>query len=525
MGGANWLAPLAGHRLVRRAADAVSLRIAHNRVTTLDRMDAGQVQHETLLRFVRHAQSTRFGRDHDFSHITSVQDFQARVPVRDYEYFWTTYWKDAYPNFADVTWPGFVPYYALSSGTTSGTTKYIPVTREMLASNKKAAFTTIAFHRHHRPADRLFTGKFFFLGGSTDLRSQPDGSLAGDLSGIAARELPGALQAYTFPSLELSLLADWEQKVQQFAEQGLRESITALSGIPSWMLILFDRLKSLTGKDRIADIWPDLRLIIHGGTKFDPYRELFKREVGSDRVSFCEVYPCSEGFVATEDPRHQLLRIVPDHDIFFEFVPVEDLGKSHPARHTLADVEVGVQYAIVVTSCAGLWAYLIGDTVCFERRDPPLIRFTGRTKFFLSAFGEHLIQEEVDGAVAHACQVCGVDSVDHHVGPVFPADPARPGHHLYLVEFRESPPSAMERFEVELDAELSRRNEDYAAHRVNDMSMLRPRVRAVKPGSFADWMKARGKFGGQNKVPRMDNTGEMTRSMEAWFSENGRFVK
>ena len=519
--GTEWLAPLAGHRLVRRAADAVSLRVAHNRVAALDRMDAGRVQHDTLLRLVRRAQSTRFGQDHDFARISSVEDFQARVPVREYEYFWTTYWKDAYPNLGGTTWPGFIPYYALSSGTTSGTTKYIPVSKEMLASNRKAAFTTVAFFRHAHPDAKLFTGKFFFLGGSTDLRPQADGSLAGDLSGIAAREIQGALRPYAFPPLDLGLLTDWEQKVQQFAERSRHEPITVLSGVPSWMLILFDRLKSLTGKNTIAEVWPDLRLIIHGGTKFDPYRELFRREVGSDHVRFCEVYPCSEGFVATEDPRHQLLRIIPDHDLFFEFIPVEDLGKSHPTRHTLANVEVGQQYAIVVTSCAGVWAYLIGDTVCFERREPPLIRFTGRTKFFLSAFGEHLIQEEVDGAVAHACKLCGVDSVDHHVGPVFPENPAKPGHHLYLIEFRDSLPADMAHFETELDAELSRRNEDYAAHRVNDMSMLRPRVLGVKAGGFSEWMKTRGKFGGQNKVPRMDNSGAMTQSMHSFFSEHG----
>lgn len=519
--GSDWLAPITGHRLVRRAVDAVSLRIAHDRVRKLDAMNAGQVQHDTLLRLVRRAKDTRFGKDHDFAHISSVQDFQARVPVRDYEYFWTTYWKDAYPALGGITWPGFVPYYALSSGTTSGTTKYIPITKEMLASNKKAAYTTIAFYRHANPDARIFNGKVFFLGGSTDLRQQTDGSFAGDLSGIAAREINGAMRPYAFPPLELSLLTDWEQKVQRFAEGSVQQPITALSGIPSWMLILFDRLKQMTGKSSIAEVWPDLRLIIHGGTKFDPYRELFRREVGSDRVAFCEVYPCSEGFVATEDPRHQLLRIVPDHDLFFEFVPVEELGNNRPTRHTLADVEVGVQYAIVVTSCAGVWAYLIGDTVCFERRDPPLIRFTGRTKFFLSAFGEHLIQEEVDGAVAHASRICGVDAVDHHVGPVFPDNPAKPGHHVYFIEFRGSPPADRTRFETELDADLSRRNEDYAAHRVNDMSMLCPRVRCVKPGGFAEWMKARGKFGGQNKVPRMDNSGTITGAMQTWFTEHG----
>lgn len=521
MFGTDFLAPIAASRLARRAADAISVRYAHNRTLSLDRMDAGKVQHDMLLRLVRKAQYTRFGRDHDFSRITSVADYQARVPIRDYEFFWNTYWKDSYPRLDNATWPGWVPYYALSSGTTSGTTKYIPVTREMMASNKKAAYTTIGLFRHSYPDSKLFNGKFFFLGGSTDLRKQDDGSLAGDLSGIAAKEILGMLRPYTFPPLELSLITDWEQKADRFARDSANEPITALSGVPSWMLILFDRLKKLTGKQTVAEIWPNLRMVIHGGTKFDPYRELFRKEIGSDAVKFCEVYPCSEGFIATEDPRYNLLRIVLDHDVFFEFVPVDELKRDHPTRHTLANVEIDTQYAVVLTSCSGVWAYLVGDTVSFVSRNPPLIRFTGRTKFFLSAFGEHLIQEEVDAAVAHASQKCGVDAIDHHVGPVFPEKPSEPGRHLYMIEFHGNSPADLDRFETELDAELVRLNEDYAAHRANDISMLRPQVRCVKRGGFAEWMKSRGKFGGQNKVPRMDNSGDMTRDMRTWFDSHG----
>jgi hypothetical protein len=315
-------------------------------------------------------------------------------------------------------------------------------------------------------------------------------------------------------------LTDWEQKVTRFAELAAREPITTVSGVPAWVLVLFDRLKRVTGKATIADVWPQLRLVIHGGTKFDPYRDLFRREIGSDKVGFCEVYPCSEGFIATEDPRHGLLRIVPDHNIFFEFVPVDQLGTEFPERHTLATVETGVQYAVVLTTCAGVWSYLVGDTVAFERRDPPLIRFTGRTKYFLSAFGEHLIQEEVEKAVAVAARAAGADVLDFHVGPEFPADPRTPGHHLYLVEFAGAVPE-LGRFAADLDAELNRLNEDYAAHRVGDLTMRLPRVAAVRRGGFDEWMKSRGKYGGQNKVPRMDNAGAMTSELRAWFDRGG----
>ncbi len=521
-----FLAPLAGSKLVRRAADAVLLRYAHHRTASLDRMDAAQVQHDTLLRLVRKARDTKFGRDHDFSRISSVADYQARVGIRDYEWFWNEYWKDAYPRLDGITWPGKIPYYALSSGTTSGATKYVPVSREMVASNKKAAFTTTALFRHAYPSAKLLNGKFFFLGGSTDLRKQADGSLAGDLSGIAGRELLDFLRPYTFPPSDAMLLSDWKEKVRRFAELSANQRITAISGIPAWMMVLFDRLKEVTGKSTIAEIWPDLRLVVHGGTSFGPFRELFQEAIGSDAVEYCEVYPCSEGFIATEDPRYKLLRLVPDHDVFFEFIPFREFGddgklhKDHPTRHTLATIEVGVQYAVAMTSCAGVWSYLVGDTVCFESKNPPLLRFTGRTKFFLSAFGEHLIAEEVSAAITRAAQICGANAPEHHVGPVFPADPKQPGHHLYLVEFVPKCPPDLDRFARELDAELSRLNEDYAAHRVGDLTMLMPRVRAVKPGGFARWMEQRGKLGGQNKVPTMDNTGTMTRDIAAWFEAN-----
>ena len=515
-----FLAPLAGRPWVRRAADAILLRYAHNRTVELDRMDAGKVQHDTLMKLIRKARNTRFGRDHDFARMSSVADYQARVPIREYEFFWETYWKDAYPRLDNITWPGKIPYYALSSGTTSGTTKYIPVSWEMVKSNKKTAFTTLALFRHSNPGAKLFTGKFFFLGGSTDMRRQDDGSLAGDLSGIASKELMEFLRAYTFPPAELALLTDWEEKLERFAALSAREPITAFSGVPSWMLRVFDRLKRVTGKKTIAEAWPDLRLVIHGGTKFEPFRDLFVKEIADDRVKFCEVYPCSEGFIATEDPRYGLLRVVPDHNVFFEFIPVEELGKERPTRHTLRDVEVGVQYAVVITSCAGVWSYLVGDTVAFESRNPPLIRFTGRTKYFLSAFGEHLISEETEKAVAQACRVCGVFQLDFHVGPRFPEDPRQPGHHVYLIEFADEVPDAA-KFAAEIDAELHRINEDYAAHRFGDLTMSSPVVRIAKRGGFDAWMKSRGKYGGQNKVPRMDNTGKMTLEMIAWFTANG----
>jgi hypothetical protein len=514
---------LAGRPLVRQLADVVMGRFARRRVAQLDRQPVGRVQRQTLLRLVRRARHTRFGKEHGFAHVRSVEDYQRQVPLRDYEAFWDGYWRAPFPFLQGATWPDHVPYLALSSGTTRGTTKYLPLSRQMLASNQKAALTTLALFLAAHPGTPLFTGRLFFLGGSTDLQDlgaplgRPGRVLGGDLSGITSLEASALLRPYSFPPVELALIKDWDQKMRVLAERGAQLPITMLSGIPAWLLVLFDRLRQVTGKGRIADVWPMLRLLIHGGIKFDPYRELFRQQVGSPDVHFVEVYPASEGFIATEDPRYRLLRLVPDHDLFFEFVPVDELGSARPVRHAAADVEVGVNYAVVLTTCAGLWGYVLGDTVVFERRDPPLLRFSGRTKYFLSAFGEHLISEEVERAVAAAATATGCAAVDFHVGPVFSANPGQPGRHRYLVEFAGAPPD-LARFAAELDAALCRVNEDYAAHRQGDLAMLAPEVVPVRKGGFAEWMRAQGKLGGQHKVPRMDNGGQVTAQMTRFFS-------
>jgi hypothetical protein len=515
---------LSGSRMVRRAADTLFTRYTCRRVRCIDGHKTGDVQSQSLLSLVRRAESTRFGRDHDFARIRSVADFQARVPLRDYDAFWKDYWQPAFPGLTDVTWPGTVPYLALSSGTTTGTTKYIPVSTEMLASNRRAALTSLSWFRAAFPGKRLFTGRMFFLGGSTDLRplpsrqpgSRPTTVLAGDLSGIAAREVPAVLRPYSYPPLDVALMRDWEEKLDRLCDQSRHLPITLVSGVPSWLLVLCERLLQLTGRDRLIDVWPTLQVIVHGGTSFEPYRSLFRRVVGSDSVEFLETYPASEGFIAAEDPRYRLLRLIPDHQIFFEFVPVEELDQPRPTRHTAAEVVPGVQYAVVLSTCGGLWSYVVGDTVCFERRDPPLLRFTGRTRYGLSAFGEHLISEEIERAVAQAAKATGTAVVDFHVGPVFPDTPGVPGRHRYLVEFAGEQPD-LAAFVRHLDDALGRLNEDYAAHRAGDLTMLAPEVWPVRRGGFADWMRSRDKLGGQHKLPRMDNTGSLTRELSSYF--------
>jgi hypothetical protein len=490
---------------------------ARLRCERLAQADPVRIQKQTLLQLVRKARQTRFGCDHAFGSIRSVADFQRAVPIRTYEALWDAYLRGAYPVFEDLTWPGRIPFLALTSGTTEGATKYIPVSAEMVSSNRRAAQTALAFYLCSRPESRLFHGKTFFLGGSTDLSSPAPGILEGDLSGIAAVELSPLLRPYTFPPLELALETDWDRKLARLAARSLVEPITLVSGVPGWLLLLFQRILELNRKHSLAEVWPRLELVVHGGVKFDPYRESFETILGSPAIALQEVYPCSEGFIAFGDPASGLLRLVFDHGIFYEFVPLDELVSPRPARHWLGTVRIGVNYAIIVSTCAGMWAHVIGDTIRFESLAPPLFTLTGRTRYTLSTFGEHLISEEVEAAMARASSTTEASVHEWHVGSVVLGGG---GYHQFIIEFRKEPVD-LERFRDTLDVELSRRNADYLAHRARDVVLLPPAVIAARAGSFETWMRRRGKLGGQNKVPRMDNSGGLTRDLVAFLRETG----
>ncbi|MGO9470737.1 MAG: GH3 auxin-responsive promoter family protein [Isosphaeraceae bacterium] len=492
----------------------------HARLRTAQLSHANPVsdQERVLNALVRKARRTRFGRDHQFERIRSIADFQRQVPIRTYEAMWDAYFRAAYPTYKDLTWPGRVPFLALTSGTTLGTTKYIPVTAEMVAANRRAAQTMIAFHLRGTPDSRLFAGRMFFLGGSTALDQPAPTVRQGDLSGIAAVALSPLLLPYTFPPLELALDSDWDRKLAGLAGASVRETITLVGGVPSWLLLLFERVLERSGKSTVAEVWPSLELVVHGGVKFDPYREAFRSILGSPKIRLQETYPCSEGFIAFGDFDTGLFRLVFDHGLFYEFVPLEELELARPTRHWLGTLQKGVNYAIVVSTCAGMWAHVIGDTVRFESLDPPLFCFTGRTKYTLSAFGEHLINEEVEGAIARAATETGAFVRDWHVGPVFAGTL---GHHQYVVEFAREP-DRLDRFRDALDADLSGRNADYLAHRSGDVCLPLPAVIVARRGSFENWMRSRGKLGGQNKVPRMDNAGSLTRELVSFLRQTGQ---
>lgn len=498
---------------------------ARRRTRQLRAQDPAPTQLRTLRSLVRKAERTAFGRAHGFASIQTVDDFRQRVPLGRYEDFWANYWKPAFPAVTDATWPGRIPFFAVTSGTTTGVTKYIPVSREMIVSNRKAGTDLFVHHVANRPHSRLLGGLSFMLGGSTALEELAPGVWSGDLSGIAAKTLPWWARLRYFPPRGLETISDWEEKITVFAERSAGLDLRSIGGVPSWMLIYFDRLSAMgpnSGRS-LAEIFPHLEMIVHGGVNFAPYRNLFSERLAGTNAETREVYPASEGFIALADRGDgDGLRLMLDSGLFYEFVPVEELGSPNPTRHWVAEVETGVNYAIALSTCAGVWGYVVGDTVRFVDRHPPRILVTGRTSYSLSAFGEHLIGEEVEGAVAAAASEIDARVTDFSVGPVFPSGEGGLGWHLYIVEFGAELTEAKvaERFAAAVDAYLSETNDDYRSHRSGGYGMRAPSVRLVPPGTFAAWMKSRGQLGGQHKVPRIINDPELFENLRAFADKS-----
>ncbi len=491
---------------MRFDATPIARLLLKRRHRRLIRGDAVAEQRKQLAKLVKAAANTRFGRDHDFASIKTVEDFQRAVPLRNYEEMWTGYWKAPFPILDDVTWPGRVPFFAVSSGTTSGTSKYIPITKAMRRANVNAAMNVLALHAAAKPKSRFFAGPSFMLGGSTELVREADGVWSGDLSAIAAMTLPRWAQAFAFPPNGLALLTNWDEKLARTAEASLDKRIRILTGTPSWVLILLERVAALrAARGDAAAPYPELDLFIHGGINFAPYRDRMTAFFKDRDVDFREVYPASEGFIAFADRRPgEGLRLNTNGGLFFEFIPVDELGSETPTRHWAATIQPDVNYAVALTTCSGVFAYLIGDTVRFVDVQTPRLLITGRTSWMLSAFGEHLIGEEIDKAVLEAATAIGNAVTDYSVGPVYPDATSPLGHHVFVVEFAATTDeTARAQFAATIDAALQRMNDDYRAHRGGGHGMADPRIEAMPDRGFAAWMASRGRAGGQNKVPRV----------------------
>ena len=493
---------------------------ARQRSARLAALDPVAEQQRQLLRLVRHANATRFGRDHGFAGIHSIDDFQAHVPLRRYEDMWQTYWQPSFPRLTDCTWPSTIPFFALTSGTTSGTSKYIPCSWEMNRSNERAALDILVHHLANRPDSDVLGGKSFMLGGTSDLTELAPGIFAGDLSGIVAKRMSWWARPYTFPPRDLALLTDWEEKVERMARACRDEDIRVISGTPSWLLLFFDRLLALGG-GTLSRVFPKLEMLVHGAVNFSPYQTRFAELLRGSRAELREVYPASEGFFAIADRGYgDGMRLMVDNGIFYEFIPVSEVEATEPTRHWLANVSTGVDYAIAVSTNAGLWSYLVGDIVRFVDLAPPRLLVTGRLSYFLSAFGEHLTGEEIDTAISKAAVAIGANVTDYAVGAVFPDASDSRGGHRYIVEF-VSASADFHRFAVTLDTELCRMNDDYRAHRSEGFGLRDPDIVPVPAGTFAAWMKQRGQLGGQHKVPRVITRPELFDSL-CRFAQNAR---
>ena len=449
---------------------------------------------------------TWFGRQHGFATIRSHGDFVKAVPIRDFVAQLDMF-RRIEAGEPDVSWPGRVRYFAQTSGTTAGD-KHIPVTREMMRSNSRAALRIFAYYSRRAGASvsGLFAGKLLFLGGSTALTRTESGAMIGDLSGIATSSIYWPITRHYEPGVELALLDSWEEKVRRVAERVAWRDVRFVTGMPSWVKILFDRICAIRGVDPaggMSRVWPNMQLFVHGGVNFAPYRQSFRKFFSpAHRLEFLEVYPASEGFIAIQAERDDPgMEMLTDNGLFYEFVPLSEWGKADAPRLTVGQVELDVPYSLVLSTCAGLWAYDLGDVVRFTSLRPARIVFAGRNKHFINAFGENIIGEQVSAAVAAAAEAGGAEVAEFTAAPIYPDELRKAGAHQYVVEFNRPPAGGLEAFAAAIDAELLKVNNDYSVKRAGNLGMTPVEVTAVPKGTFYEWMKSRGKLGGQHKVP------------------------
>lgn len=468
-------------------------------------LDLKKKQADILLQLIKRARHSQFGIDHVFGKIHDIPTYQARVPIRTYEQFVETYWKAHFPILENVTWPGRINYFAKSSGTISGMSKFIPCTQEMIKSNNRAGMQVILEHFKNYPRSKILQGRYFMFAGSPNLEELAPGIHAGELSGIAAKETPAwAGRDRYYPPAEIAAIRDWETKLQTIADDSLDKDIRAIGGLPSWLLILFKRISthSLSNQIRLSDWFPDLQLIVHGGMSFEPYRQSFLKMTEGLEVDFREVYAASEGFFAVSDRGHgEGMRLIADNGIFYEFIPLDRYHEENPPRYWLGTVVPHVDYVLIVTTNAGLWSYIVGDIIRFVDIDPFRLIFSGRLSQTLSMFGEKILNEEIEAVLRDLATQRNVEIADYSVYSHF--DQGK-GRHLFLLEcLYDAIPEAIESMVSEIDVALQEINTGYATRRKNNVGILRPSLAILQPGTFSEWMERKGKAGGQHKVPRI----------------------
>ena len=466
-----------------------------------------ETQHETLYSLLGKAASTEWGKKFGFSSIKSVNEYQSRLPVQTYEEI-IPFVERLRKGEVNLLWPGEIKWFAKSSGTTSTKSKFIPMSSEALRDcHYRAAKDILILYTLQRPETGIFSGKCLTLGGSHKMNQFSNDSLYGDLSAILIENAPSWVEIIRTPRQKIALLEDFEEKLNLITLTTVNENVTNISGVPSWYLVLIKQILAHTGKKSLLEVWPNLEVFFHGGICFTPYRSQYKELIPGDQMNYMETYNASEGFFGIQDDLSSSdMLLMLDYGIFYEFIPADKVSSASPPVYTIGEVQKDVNYAIVISTNGGLWRYMIGDTIVFTCLSPFRFRISGRTKHFINVFGEEVIADNANRATEAACQATGAVISEYTAGPVFMSTKSK-GSHEWIIEFAKEPPD-LNLFTKILDENLKSVNSDYEAKRYKDLNLVLPVVRSVPKGTFNNWLKAKNKLGGQNKVPRLSNSRE-----------------
>jgi hypothetical protein len=464
-------------------------------------------QDEVLQNLLRSAQKTEWGKHYGFSSIKNAEQYAKNVPVGDYETL-KLFIERMIAGEKDILWPGRVKWFAKSSGTTSDKSKFIPVSNEALRKcHLKAPVDVFAIYLRNYPHTNILKGKNLTIGGSHKVSALSNYTHTGDLSAVMLANLSVISKFKNTPPSDIALIPDFEEKIEKIVKTTIKENITSFSGVPSWFLVMIRKVLETTGKENLLEIWPNLEVFVHGGVNFDPYREQYKKLIPTDRMNYINTYNASEGFFSIQnEPSVDDMMLMLDYGIYYEFIDMKEFHSENRKVISLAEVEKGVNYAMVITTNSGLWRYIIGDTVMFTSLRPHKIKITGRTRHYINTFGEELIIDNAEKGLKSACEKTGAVVLEYTAGPIF-MDAQHKGAHQWIIEF-EKEPDNIEQFAQILDQSLQELNSDYEAKRYKNLT-LEPLILVNAPkGTFYHWMKNRGKVGGQNKIPRLANNRE-----------------
>ena len=475
------------------------LRELENYATQAERIQQGVLTH------LIEGCDTEYGRNYLLKNTNSYEEFTQNVPVNTYEELKGYIDRMRYGE-ADVLWPGTVKWYAKSSGTTNDKSKFIPVSHDGLhCIHYQGGYDAVAIYLAHHPDSKIFDGKSLILGGSHSPNYNLPGSLVGDLSAILIENINPIVNIARVPKKATALLSDFDVKRDRIARETINKNVTTLSGVPSWMLSVLVRVLELSGKKHLEEVWPNLEVFWHGGIAFTPYRKQYEQLITSPHMNYMETYNASEGFFGLQnDPAEKSMLLMVDYDEFYEFIPMDEFDNDNPSVVPLWGVEINKNYAMLITTSCGLWRYLIGDTVMFTSINPYKFVITGRTKYFINAFGEELIMDNAEKGLAYACEKTGAQVLEYSAAPVY-MDCHAKCRHQWLIEFAKEPDN-LQTFSDLLDKRLQEVNSDYEAKRFHDVTLQHLEIIKGRPGIFNDWLKAKGKLGGQHKIPRLSNS-------------------